>query len=200
MKSHTRILLTLSVLAAAAITCGRGGNAAPTAGDGPSQPQATYTSVPTPLPLVSTPAELPGNSDLQSLIAYANAVLPLMNQAGILLERDGVILESAQDGNDNVLCDGRLAADNSAMKNIVANLRTIQPPSKADRIHDLLLKSGDSWTDALDDVESFCSTGNALYEVSAVAKFWQAAFHFQDAGNRFWLLVVSQGIDAWVQR
>jgi len=64
----------------------------------------------------------------------------------------------------------------------------------------LVLKSGDSWTDALDDVENFCGSGNALYKVSAAAKFWQAALTFQDAGNRFWLLVMSQGIDAWVQR
>jgi len=123
-----------------------------------------------------------------------------MSDAGILLNRDGAILEASQDGSDEVLCDGRLAADNGVMKNIVASVNSIQVPVKAERIHELVLKSGDSWTEALDDVETFCSTGNALYKVSAAAKFWQAALTFQDAGNRFWLLVMSQGIEAWVQR
>lgn len=200
MKPHARILLVISTLTAVSITCGRTSNPGASNGSSASQPQATYTSVPTPLPIVNTPPELPGSSDLRALIAYANIVLPLMQNAGILLERDGAILEASQDGNDDVLCDGRLPADNGAMKAIVSSMRAIQPPSKAGRIHELLLKSGDSWTDALDDVERFCSTGNALYKVSAVANFWQAAFNFQDAGNRFWLLVMSEGIDAWVQR
>jgi len=187
------------MLAAAVLACGRGTNS-PRGNTDSVSPQATYTSVPTPLPLVSTPDALPASSELQALIFYANAMQPLLNDAGILLERDGAILEASQDGNDEVLCDGRLAADNGVMKGIVSNFSAIQAPSSAERIHELVLKSGDSWTDALDDVENFCGSGNALYKVSAAAKFWQAALTFQDAGNRFWLLVMSQGIDAWVQR
>jgi hypothetical protein len=200
MKKRSQIALAILALAAVTLACGRGAGSATgdTGGNGPAQ--ATYTSVPTPLPLVSTPAELPSSSELQALIIYANAMQPLMSDAGILLNRDGAILEASQDGSDEVLCDGRLAADNGVMKNIVASVNSIQVPVKAERIHELVLKSGDSWTEALDDVETFCSTGNALYKVSAAAKFWQAALTFQDAGNRFWLLVMSQGIEAWVQR
>lgn len=199
MKKRYPISLAALVLVVVTLACGRGGSTPGENGsNGPAQP--TYTSVPTPLPLVSTPAELPSSSELQALIVYANAMQPLLSDAGILLNRDGAILEASQDGNDEVLCDGRLAADNGVMKNVVASVRVLQAPAKAARIHDLVLKSGDSWTEALDDVETFCSTGNALYKVSAAAKFWQAALTFQDAGNRFWLLVMSQGIDAWVQR
>lgn len=196
----SRILLAATVLAGTVLACGRNGDVQSAGGRGAGSPPATYTTVPTPLPLVSTPAQLPASSELQALIAYASAMAPLISNAGILLERDGAILEASQDGNDDVLCDGRLAADNGVMKSIVASVRAIQSPAQAERIHELVIKSGDSWTEALDEVENFCSTGNALYKVSAAAKFWQAALTFQDAGNRFWMLVMSQGIDAWVQR
>jgi hypothetical protein len=200
MRRISRILLAITVIAGSVLACGRNGDAQSAGGGGAGSPPATYTTVPTPLPLVSTPAQLPASSELQALIAYANAMAPLISDAGILLERDGAILEASQDGNDDVLCDGRLAADNGVMKGIVANIRAIQSPAKSERIHELVIKSGDAWTEALDEVENFCSTGNALYKVSAAAKFWQAALTFQDAGNRFWMLVMSQGIDAWVQR
>jgi len=196
---RSRGLLACLALTAALLACGRNqaGQPAPAAG---AASQATFTSVPTPLPLLATPAELPADNERRDLIRYANAVLPLMAQATPLLEHDGAILNQAQDGQDELLCDGRLAADNVAMKAILGQMQGVSPPAAADRVHDLLLKSGDSWTGALDDVASFCSSGNALYKVSAGAKFYQAALTFQDAGNRFWLLVMSQGIEAWVQR
>ena len=195
-----RVLLACLALTATVLACGRNQVGQPTTAAGTAPSQATLTSVPTPMPLLATPAELPADSELQALIRYANAVLPLMAQATPLLERDGAILNEAQDGQDHLLCDGRLSADNAAMKAVLGQLQAVFPPAKAVRIHEQLLKSGDSWTGALDDVASFCSSGNALYKVSAGAKFYQAALTFQDAGNRFWLLVMSQGIDAWVQR
>jgi hypothetical protein len=200
MHERSRILLAVVVLAGAVLACGRSGNSQSAGSGEAGSPPATYTSVPTALPLAGTQPQLPASGELRALITYANSMAPLMADAGILLERDGAILEASQDGNDDVLCDGRLAADNGVMKGIVASVQTIQPPQKAVRIHELVSESGDSWTEALDELENFCSTGNALYKVSAAARFWQAALTFQDAGNRFWMLVMSQGIDAWVQR
>jgi hypothetical protein len=134
------------------------------------------------------------------LVEYANAMQPLLEAAGHLVKRDGEILEASEGGNDTVLCDGRLAADNAAMAEIVDQVRAIQPPANAAAIHELVLSSGHSWTEALDNVEQFCSTGKQLFKIPAVLKFWEAAATLQDAGNRFWLLLIAQGVEDWVQR
>jgi hypothetical protein len=133
-------------------------------------------------------------------VEYANSMAPLLTEAGEVLERDGEILKAAEGGNDAVLCDGRLESDNSIMKGIIADVRRINPPTDAAAIHDLVLQSGEAWTEALDNVEEFCDTGNQFYKIPAVLKFWEAAATLQDAGNRFWLLVVSEGIEDWVTR
>ncbi len=86
------------------------------------------------------------------------------------------------------------------MKNTVNNIRSISPPIEAEAIHELVLQSGDAWTEALDNIARFCDTGNQFYKIPAVLKFWEAAATLQDAGNRFWLLIMSQGIEDWVRR
>lgn len=74
------------------------------------------------------------------------------------------------------------------------------PPPDAAAIHDLVVRSGDAWTEALENVGRFCDTGNALYKIPAGLKFWEAALLLQDAGDRFWALVVAQGVEDWVSR
>lgn len=86
------------------------------------------------------------------------------------------------------------------MKGIVDSVRSMSPPADADAIHQLLLESGDAWTEMLDNVELFCDTNNQLYKIPAVLKFWEAAAKLQDAGNRFWLLILAEGIEDWVRR
>ena len=198
MRPKNSLLLPVLALAAALLACGRAGSN--NTGAGPTSPPPTYTSVPTPLPLVSSPGALPDDTSLRELIIYANLMGPLLGDAGILLERDGAILEDSQNGNDAVLCDGRLVADNALMKQITGQVRAIAAPEPASKIHELTLQSAELWTGALDEIEKFCSTGNGLYKISAAAKFWQAALTFQDAGNRLWLLIASEGLEAWVQR
>jgi hypothetical protein len=149
---------------------------------------------------VGQPSALPDDSELRELIRYANELYPLLVQAGVLLQRDGQILKDSEDGNDDILCDGRLVTDNATMKNIVANVRFIEPPEEAKAIHDLVLRSGEAWTEALDNIERFCDTGNQFYKIPAVLKFWEAAAALQDAGNRFWLLIMAKGIEDWVSR
>jgi hypothetical protein len=160
----------------------------------------TATSFPTPQPPEASPEAAPAGNDLKALVNYANAMQPLLEEAGALLERDGKILEASEGGNDAVLCDGRLAADNATMGSVLRRARAITPPTSAARIHEMVLRSGDAWTEALDNVEQFCDTGNHLFKIPAVLKFWEAAATLQDAGNRFWLLVVAQGVEDWVQR
>jgi hypothetical protein len=186
----------LASLLLLALACGRGTRPAPPT----AAPPPTPTPYPTPPPPPNTPAALPSDSELRALIEYANAMQPAIVQAGEVLQRDALILQQAEDGNDEVLCDGRLEADNAIMKGALEQARAVDPPADAAAIHDLVLRSGDAWTEALDNVERFCSTGNALYKVTAGLKFWEAALLLQDAGNRFWALVVAQGVEDWVRR
>jgi hypothetical protein len=125
---------------------------------------------------------------------------PLLEEAGQVIERDGEILKAAEGGNDAVLCDGRLAADNAIIANLLRDARAINPPADAAAIHDLVLHSGDAWTEAMDNITQFCTTGKQFYKLPAVLKFWEAAATFQDAANRFWLLLLAEGIEDWVQR
>jgi len=163
-----------------------------------ARPTATAVSIP-PLPIMS-PAAPPADSDLQDLIGYASAMQPLLVEVGTILKRDGEILKASEGGNDAVLCDGRLETDNEAMEEVLNQVRVISPPADAAVIHDLVLRSGDAWNEALDYIELFCDTGNQLYKVPALLKFWEAAASIQDAGNRFWLLILSKGVEDWVQR
>jgi hypothetical protein len=166
----------------------------------PSAPQPTVTAFPTPPPPALVPQAPPEESELASLVRYANSMQPLLTGAGVILQRDGEILKASEDGNDAVLCDGRLASDNALMKGIIADVRGIQAPQDASAIHDLVLRSGDAWSEALNNVDEFCRTGNQLYKIPAVLKFWEAAATLQDAGNRFWILILASGAEDWVNR
>jgi len=191
------LLPTLSLLIVG-LACGR--TTGPAASNEVSAVAPTPTPYPTPIPPANPPAALPGDSDLRALIAYANAMQPVLMNGGAILQRDGDILKEAESGNDSVLCDGRLESDNDTMKGIIGQARAISPPSEAQRIHELVLQSGAAWTTALDNVEQFCRTGNSFYKVPAALKFWEAAIALQDAGNRFWALVIAEGVEDWVQR
>jgi hypothetical protein len=193
-----RLLIFIGTLVLVGIACAGGATQPEPSGD--TSIPAGPTPYPTPPPPADPPSALPEDSELRELINYANELNPLLVEAGTLLQRDGEILKESEGGNDAVLCDGRLTADNATMKGIVINVRSISPPIEAEAIHDLVLRSGDAWTEALDNIEHFCDTGNQLYKIPAVIKFWEAAATLQDAGNRFWLLIMSQGIEDWVRR
>jgi hypothetical protein len=125
---------------------------------------------------------------------------PLLEEGGELVERDTAILKAAEGGNDVVLCDGRLAADRGRMADVLRRVRAIAPPADAAAIQLGALSGGDAWLEALDNIGLFCETGNQLYKVPAVLRVWEAAATIQDAANRFWLLLIAEGIEAWVQR
>lgn len=163
-------------------------------------PAATPTVVPMPPTPPAPPPPPPGDSDLQALIAYANAMQPLLEEGGELVERDAAILKAAEGGNDVVLCDGRLAADRGQMADVLRRVRAVAPPADAAAIQVGALSGGDAWLEALDNIGLFCETGKQLYKVPAVLKVWEAAATIQDAANRFWLLLIAEGIEDWVQR
>ena len=198
-RKFALILVVMSLLGAG-IACAGGDRSAVEETDHPTPLPPTATLVSTPPPPVSDPGDIPTDTNLRDLIAYANLMQPILTQAGIVLERDGQILKEAEGGNDAVLCDGRLATDNATMKDMVTQVRTITAPSEARAIHDLVIQSGTAWSEALDEVDNFCDTHNPLYKVTAVVKLWEAGVALQDAGNRFWLLLMSEGVEDWVQR
>ncbi|TFH32126.1 MAG: hypothetical protein E4G99_13125 [Anaerolineales bacterium] len=187
-------------LIAAGIACARGNRANPSESNNPTRIPPTVTLVPTPPVPPGDPGELPPETNLRELISYANWMQPILTQAGVILERDGQILKKAEGDQDAVLCTGQLATDNDTMKNLVVQVRAIAPPDKAQAIHDLVIQSGTAWTEALDEVDRFCDTHNPLHKVSAAVKFWEAGVALQDAGNRFWLLMMAEGVEDWVQR
>lgn len=200
MHRKNTLLVMLITLLGAGMACGRGARSQVEEAANPTPLPPTSTLVPTPPPPLSDPGELPTDTNLRDLITYANLMQPILTQAGIVLERDGQILKEAEGGNDAVLCDGRLATDNVTMKDLVTQVRAIGPPSEAQAIHDLVIQSGTAWSEALDEVDNFCDTNNPLYKVTAAVKLWEAGVALQDAGNRFWLLLMSEGVEDWVQR
>jgi hypothetical protein len=159
----------------------------------------TATPVPIPTALDTIPAALPEDDDLRALVIYANEMSPILIAAGEILQRDGDILKRSEQ-DDQVLCDGRLSADNQVLSAYLDQLKLIDAPSEAQAIHDLVVESGEAWKEAMAKVAEFCSTGNALHKIPAAIKFWEAAAKIQDAGNRFWLLMMSEGVEAWVRR
>ncbi len=164
-------------------------------------PIPTATAVPTPLPPLVAPDKLPTDSRAHDLVQYANVMQPLLAEAGVIVQRDAKILEASEEGNnDAILCDGRLENDHTALQGVMGEIKSVSPPGNTSTIHDLLVRSGDAWTEALDNVEQFCQTGNQLHKIPAALKFWEAAATFQEASNRFWLLVIAEGIEAYVQR
>ncbi|MFQ6057679.1 MAG: hypothetical protein ACE5MB_02210 [Anaerolineae bacterium] len=160
----------------------------------------TPTSVATPTPhiVVATLTPPAGSSDLQALIAYANQMKPILNEAKVIVERDGEIVKASEGGNEAVLCDGRLAEDAVRMGALVGRMEGIRPPYDAVSIHRLIRESGTAWVEALDNIGRFCRTGNKLYGVPAVLKFWEAGAKFQDAAQRFQWLLVAKGIEELV--
>jgi hypothetical protein len=167
----------------------------------PAQQEIVSTATPVPIPTApdSLPVNLPEDDDLQALILYANQMSPIIVASGEILKRDGEILKQSEE-NDQVLCDGRLTADNEIFSGYLNQVRGIRAPSEAQAIHRLVIESGEAWTEAMVKINDFCTTGNALHKIPAAVKFWEAAAKIQDAGNRFWLLMMSEGVEAWVQR
>jgi hypothetical protein len=198
MIESKQFRIALMALVLMTVFCGQ---AVPEQKTTPSQQtNPSPTPVPKPPPPASIPAELPEQTDLQILVLYINAMNPMIDQASAILERDGEILQAAEQGDDEVLCDGRLKEDNEAIKLILVNIDDLTPPPDAAVIHNLVLESGEAWIEAMDNVELFCDTGNALHKIPAALKFWEAATKLQDAGNRFWLLILAKGVEDWVQR
>jgi hypothetical protein len=194
MQGSLRIGLAGGVCVLSVLACGRS--------------TARQPAAPSPMPIqaATRPAEAgeggwsSSETDLGLLMAYAEDIQPMLTEAGAILERDGEILKAVEAGDEAALCDGRLKADNMAMALIVERVQAVHPPPEAVEIHRLMVQAGRAWTQALDSVEDYCRTGNALHKIPAIAKSWEAAAALRDASDRFWALLLASGLEVWAQR
>ncbi len=170
----------------------------PTPSPVPLWTAAPQPSSPAPPPATSPP---PVSDDLVALVDYLLALQPSLEQALTIAQRDGEIVQASEETkDDSLLCDGRLSSDAADMVAVVAAIQALSPPAEAAKIHRLLLESGTAWAEALDQIDQFCQTGQQIYKLPALLKFGEAVIKFQDAYNRFWALIVAQGLEDWVQR
>lgn len=141
-----------------------------------------------------------------SFTAYAQAILPLVQEGLAAAERDGAVLE-ATENDPEALCSagGRshpdLAADAARMPDIYDRIVAIQPPAAAASVvHEPLLESVRLWGEALDDLNRACGTDEPLRQglerVGAVLKMGGAILSFQSARAGFERLLVVEGLDA----
>jgi hypothetical protein len=162
---------------------------------------------PTPPPptamMLVEPAE--ASSDLQALITYAETIKPILDEGLAAAERDGQILEAAENNPDQ-LCGGEntphptLVADAALMDDLKMRLDGIAPPAEAaTAVHKPLLDSLRLWGDALDNINLSCQTDQPVRQgvlrLGAVLQAGGSMLNFHIASDNFWRLVLVNGIE-----
>jgi hypothetical protein len=169
---------------------------------GPVEPPA---QTPTPVPPVQPTGAA---DDLQALVAYAEAIKPILDEGLAAAERNGDILEASEQ-NPDALCGGgltphlTLVADAALMDDLINRLNGITPPSEAaDPVHKPLVESVRLWGDALDNINLSCQTDDlaaqGLLRLGAVLQLGGSMLNFRIASDNFWRLVIVNGLEAIV--
>jgi hypothetical protein len=146
--------------------------------------------------------------DLQALVAYAEAIKPILDEGLAAAERDGDILEASEE-NPDALCGGGLTphpilvADAALMEDLVNRLNGITPPAEAaNPVHKPLVGSVRLWGDALDNINLSCQTDDpaaqGLLRLGAVLQLGGSMINFRVASDNFWRLVIVNGLEAIV--
>ncbi len=141
-----------------------------------------------------------------TMASYAQTVLPWVREALEAAQRDGQVVEDAQNDPEKLCGLGGqphpdLAADARLMADLRARLETVTPPANArDVVHDPLLESMRLWGEGLDDLNGACATGEpfkqGLERAGAVVKLGGAILAFQSARAGFQRLLVAEGLGA----
>jgi len=166
---------------------------------------ATVEPVPTATPVPTLPPSVPPVSDLEALMAYAEQVQPLIEAGLAAAERDGQILEAAEQ-DESAMCGGALnphptlVADAALMHDLVRQLDAIAPPPEAaDSVHRPLRESANLAGEALDNINRSCQTANelerGLLRAGAVLQVWGAALNLRIAAENFTLLLIANGLE-----
>jgi hypothetical protein len=184
--------------------------AAPVAVDGESEGggagiDGEEVGAPTTAEVGGSVGDTPSLAPAGSFAAYAEAILPLVQEALRAAERDGAVLEAAEN-NPEALCGGvgrphpQLTADAALMADIRSRLDAISAPASAvEVVHEPLLKSVRLWNEALDDLNRACGTDEPLRQglerIGAVAKMGGAILSFQRARDGFSRLLLAEGLE-----
>ena len=142
-----------------------------------------------------------------SFAAYARAIVPLVQPALQAAERDGAVLEAAENDPERLCGVGGsphpdLAADAVLLADLRFQASAIQPPPEAAQaVHEPLLESMRLWGEALDDLNGACGMSDeplrqGLQRIGAVAKMGGAILAFQSARSGFERLLLAEGLDA----
>jgi hypothetical protein len=175
----------------------------------PPLPAEPPTAVPTLPPATPAPPAQPTrpDADFQALVAYAEAIKPILDEGLAAAERDGDILEASEE-NPDALCGGglnphpTLVADAALMDDLMNRLKGITPPAEAaNPVHKPLVDSVRLWGDALDSILS-CQTDDpaaqGLLRLGAVLQLGGSMLNFRIASDNFWRLVIVNGLEAIV--
>jgi hypothetical protein len=144
--------------------------------------------------------------DPEAFVEYAEAVQPIVEAGMEAVERDGAIIEAAEE-DDSALCgEGlnphpTLAADAILMDDLALQLDAITPPPEAAAaVHTPLRDSVSLFGDALDSINLSCQTEDqiqrGLLRVGAVLQYWGAAVNLRLAAENFVLLLIANGLEA----
>jgi len=163
---------------------------------------ATPAPPPTAVPSIE-PAE--AASDFQALVAYAEAVKPILDEGLAAAERDGQIME-ASEKNPDQLCGGgntphpTLAADAALMGDLTKRLNDISPPAEAaTAVHKPLVDSLRLWGEALDNINLSCQTDEPVRQgvlrLGAMLQVGGSMLNFHIASDNFWRLMLVNGLE-----
>ena len=165
----------------------------------PTEPPPSPTAVP-----LIQPSAVAGN-DFAALVAYADAIKPILDEGLAAAKRDKNILE-AGDQNPAALCgpgltpQPTLANDARLMHDLTDRLGQITPPPEAAQsVHQPLIDSMRLWAKALDDINESCQTDEpitrGLLRLGAVLQLGGSLVNFQIATDNFYRLLVVNGLE-----
>jgi hypothetical protein len=181
----------------------------------PVSPKPPPPAPPEPPPPAPTPTPVPpiqptgsAAEDLQALVAYAEAIKPILGEGLAAAKRDGDILEASEE-NPDALCGGELTphatlvADAALMDDLVKRLNGITPSAEAaNPVHKPLVGSVRLWGDALDNINLACQTDDpaaqGLLRLGAILQLGGSMINFRVASDNFWRLVIVNGLEAIV--
>jgi hypothetical protein len=163
---------------------------------------------PSPPPPTAVPSIQPtvvASNDFAALVAYANAIKPILDEGLAAAKRDKNILE-AGDQNPAALCGPgltphpTLANDARLMHDLTDRLSQITPPPEAAQsVHQPLIDSMRLWAKALDDINESCQTDEpitrGLLRLGAVLQLGGSLVNFHIAADNFYRLLVVNGLE-----
>ena len=141
-------------------------------------------------------ARYPG-SDFEKLIDYAQTVGPDYQTWAELIAKAGPVIEEANNGHPEALCDADLAADAGTMQAVVTAFEAVDATESAENVHTLLLAGAKSWLQGLNYAGEYCATHRSLYFNLAKLGFDVGAAGFASATTAYVAALEQAWRDMW---